>query len=132
MGEEVSMMQPDSGKFHLLPDPASGIHGLLNRPEPEQEGIALDDVAEGKVLEVETRHHVYHIKNLGDGKVMISGHPEYCPEPVQVDMIGSTWGGDTLRMRFLGKGAKLEFWHPVRGMVCTSRIVGVRELTPVV
>jgi hypothetical protein len=118
-------MRPDSGKFRLLPDPANSIHGLLNSPEPTESGIALDDLADGTVLEVETRHHVYRVKNLGDGRALISGHPEYCPEPVQVDMIGSDWGGDS-RLRFVGKGANLEFWHPVRGMVRTSRVLDVR------
>ena len=122
-------MHPDSGKFGLLPDPASSIHDLLNPPEPAAEGIALDDLAEGTMLEVETRHHVYHVQHLGDGKALISGHPEFCPEPVQVDMIGSTWGGNSLRLRFIGKGAKLEFWHPVRGMICTSRVLEVRALS---
>jgi hypothetical protein len=119
-------MQPDNGKFELLPDPASSIHGLLNPPEPTEEGFALDDLAEGTVLVVGTQHHVYHIKNLGDGRALISGHPEYCPEPVQVDMISSDWGGDFPRLRFIGKSARLEFWHPVRGMVRTSRILDVR------
>ncbi len=121
-------MQPDNGKFGLLPDPASSIRGLLNPPEPAEEGIVLDDLAE--VLEVETRHHVYRVQNLGDGRALISGHPEYCPEPVQVDIIGSTRGGDCLRLGFIGKGSKLEFWHPVRRMIRTSGVVEVRALSP--
>jgi hypothetical protein len=125
-------MQRDSGHFELLADPASGIHGLLNPPEPKEEGIALDDLAEGTMLDVETRHHTYHVKNLGDGRALVSGHPEYCPEPVQVEMIGSSVGGEFPRMRFLAKGASLEFWHPERGIVRTSRILEVRERKPVV
>jgi len=119
-------MQPDRS----LPSSAEQVQGFLSRPEPE--GVGLDDVAVGAVLEVETRHHVYHIKNLGDGSVMISGHPDYCPEPVQVDMIGSSWGEEIPRLRFFGKGARLEFYHPVRGFVRTSRIMNVRALTPAI
>jgi hypothetical protein len=122
-------MQPASGKLGLLPDPASSIHGHLNAPEPVEEGVALDDLSEGTMLEVETRHHIYHIKHLGDGGALISGHPEYCPEPVQVDLFGSTWGGESLRLRFIGKGARLEFRHPVRGIVRTSRVLEVRVLS---
>jgi hypothetical protein len=92
--------------------------------------VALDDLAEGAELEVETRHHVYHIKNLGDGKASVWGHPEYCPEPVRVDLIGSDWGTSFPRLGVIGKGARLEFWHPVRGMVRTSRILDVRERRP--
>jgi hypothetical protein len=125
------MQMHDSGKFRLLPDPGGEIQGFLSRPEAEPEGIALDDLAKGAVLEVQTRHTVYHIENLGDGAVMISGHPEYCPEPIRVDMIGSNWGGDIPRLRFIGPGARLEFYHPTRGFVVTSRILNVRELKAV-
>ena len=126
------MQQHHGDTSRLLPDPASEIQGFLNRPTPEEEGISLDDLAAGAVLEVETRHTTYRIQNLGDGKAMISGHPDYCPNPVEVELIGSNWGGDFPRMRFIGKGARLEFWHPVRGIVRTSRIMEVRERTPVV
>ncbi len=122
-------MQPDRGKLGLPADPASSIHSLLSPPEPAEGGFRLDNLAEGTVLEVETRHHVYHVKALVDGKALISGHPEYCPEPVQVDVMGSTWGDDSLRAPLIGKGARLEFWHPVRGMVRTSAILDVRVLS---
>jgi|SRR5580658_7417592 hypothetical protein len=122
-------MQPHDGKLELLADPASSIHGLLSAPATTGEGIALDDLAEGTLLEIETRHHLYYVKHLGDGRALISGHPEYCPEPVPVDMIGCTWGGNSLRLRFIGKGANLEFWHPVRGLVRTSSVLEVRVLS---
>jgi hypothetical protein len=125
-------MHNSSGEFRLLPDPASHIHGFLSRPEPKDDGVALDDLAVGATLDVETRHHTYHIKNLGDGRAMISGHPEYCPEPIQTEMIASGFGGEFPRMRFIGKGGRLEFWHPERGIVRTSRILEVREVAPVV
>lgn len=109
----------------------SSIHGILRRPEADEpEGLALEDLAKGTMLEAETAHHTYRIQNRGDGKVMISGHPEYCPSPVAVDAIGSTWGGGSLRMNFIGKGARLEFWHPEHGIVCTSRVLNVREAKP--
>jgi hypothetical protein len=131
-------MQPNNGRYARLAEPANEIQGFLSRPDAKlhdegiDEGIALDDVAEDTVIEVETRHHVYHIQNLGDGRALISGHPELCPQPVEVDMIASSWNGNSLRMRFLGKGAQMEFCHPERGFVRTSRIVNVRELTSVV
>ncbi|HEY4363672.1 MAG TPA: hypothetical protein VGN17_22085 [Bryobacteraceae bacterium] len=85
-------------------------------------------MAVGAVLEVETRHHVYHIKNLGHGQALILGHPDYCPEPVPVDIIGSAWGDGIPRLNFFGQGARLEFYHPVRGFIRTSRIINVRPL----
>ncbi|MGH9592513.1 MAG: hypothetical protein ACRD5L_05435, partial [Bryobacteraceae bacterium] len=48
--------------------------------EPEaQDGIALDDLAVGAMVELETGHHTYRFENLGEGKILISGHPTYCP-----------------------------------------------------
>ena len=93
-------------------------------------GVALNDLPGRARLEVETRHHVYHIENLGDGEVMISGHPEYCPEPVLVNLHGSTWGTPMIKLRFIGRGMKMEFGHPTFGVVLTSRVQEIRELKP--
>jgi hypothetical protein len=100
--------------------------------EPEVEnGIALDDLAVGAVVEVETGHHTYRVENRGDGKILISGHPTYCPEPVLVELHGSTGGHAILKFHFIGRGMHLEFRHPELGVVRTSRIKDVRELKPV-
>ena len=124
-------MRADSGRFQALPS-ADQIQGFLNRHEPDAEqGFNLDDLAKGAVLEVETRHHTYYIKNLADGRVEISGHPEYCPEPVAVEIIGSDFGTGIPRVRVLTKGARLEFFHPQRGFVRTSSVLAIRELSPV-
>jgi hypothetical protein len=90
-----------------------------------EDGIYLDELPVGAVIEVDTDHRTYLVENRGDGRALIAGHPDYCPEPVLVDLLGSTMGGAMLKMRFIGPGRKMEFRHPVRGLVCTSR---VREL----
>jgi len=60
--------------------------------------------------------------------VLISGHPEYCPEPVLVAITGSSWGGSMLKSGFVGRGMHLEFSHPAyRVPITTSRIKDVRE-----
>ena len=65
---------------------------------------------------------------LGDGAALISGHPEFCPEPVLVAIAGSTWGGSMLKLRYIGRGMHLEFCHPeYRTPIVTSRIEEVRE-----
>src|SRR5690349_16067530 len=56
-------------------------------------GVYLDQLSEGAVLEVETQYHWYTIVNQSGGEALISGHPNYCPEPVAVRIAGSTWGG---------------------------------------
>lgn|SRR5689334_116682 len=100
-------------------------------PEPEieeEEGISLDEIPVGAHLEVVTRHHTYNLENRGDGKAVISGHPQFCPKPVLATIYGSTWGGPMLKMHFLGKGMRMEFKHPALGPVRTSAITDVREL----
>jgi len=89
-------------------------------------GVCLDDLSQGALLEVETQNHRYTIVIRGSGKDLISGHPKYCPDPVPVRIEGSTWGGSMLKLRFIGRGMRLEFQHPVYRRIVTSRIVDIR------
>lgn len=61
--------------------------------------------------EVKTGHHTYILETLNDGHTLLSGHPQYCPEAVEVNL-----------MRPLQPGSCLWFLHPVHGLVRTSRI----------
>ena len=91
-------------------------------------GVSLNDVPQDAVLEVQTQNHVYTIINKGWGKALISGHPDFCPEPVLVHINGSTWGGSMLKQLYVGRGMHLEFCHPQHLAITTSRIVEVREV----
>ena len=91
-------------------------------------GVCLDDLSEGLLLEVETQNRWYTILIGGRGKELIWGHPQYCPDPVPVRIAGSTWGGSMLKVRFIGRGMQLEFWHPVFRTIVTSQIVDIRAL----
>ena len=93
-------------------------------------GVHLDDLAQGSRLEVQTQHRWYTVVNCGDGWVLISGHPKYCPSPLLVRILGSNWGGSMLKMGFIGRSMHLEFKHPeYRTPIITSRIVEIREAT---
>jgi hypothetical protein len=92
------------------------------------EGVALDDLAVGTEVEVETVHHTYRVKNLGNSEVLISGHPVYCPKPLVVKFIGSTMGFPDLRLAFIGPGMRMEFRHPERGLIHTSRVQSIRPV----
>lgn len=104
------------------------INGSVVQSEIEG-GVFLFDLEPGTRLEVETHHHRYFLLNLGDGRMEISGHPDYCPQPTQVDVLGSSWGGTLLKSRYVGRGMRLEFRHPSRDRVVTSPITGVRQIT---
>jgi hypothetical protein len=88
----------------------------------------LGDLPVGAVLEVETKNRSYRLESRGDGRVLISGHPRHCPEPVLVSIHGSTWGKCMLKVRFIGRGMHLEYRHPTRGVIRTSRIREIRQL----
>ncbi len=113
---------------HLFaPHPNLGDEINHNIVQSEVEGgVHLDDLGEGMVLEVETQHHEYTIVNRGGGQALICGHPKYCPDPVPVRIDGSTWGGSMLKVRYIGRGMRLEFRHPVYQTILTSYIVEVR------
>ena len=92
-------------------------------------GVYLNDLPEGAKLEVRTENTAYQLVNCGGHQVMIAGHPEFCPEPVRVQVNGSSWGGSMLKVAFIGRGMHLEFHHPRFNTVVTSRIVEIRDLT---
>jgi len=94
-------------------EPHPNFSDVINRNIIQSEiegGVHLRDLLPGTVLEVHTQNHVYKIVSQQDGEVWISGHPVYCPDPVLVDIHGSTWGGSMIRERFIGQG-------------CTSNLV---------
>jgi hypothetical protein len=91
-------------------------------------GVFLSDLPRDTVLEIQTRNRCYTAVCLGENKVMISGHPEYCPQSILVTNLSSNWGGSMAKTNFVGRGMHLEFKHPVFGkQIVTSEILDVRQ-----
>lgn len=88
-------------------------------------GVYLRDMSPGSVLSIQTQNRAYEMVVLGDGAALISGHPKFCPEPTEVQVTGSTWGGSMLKMRWVGRGMHLEFEHPLHRRIVTSRILEI-------
>jgi len=103
----------------------------VNRNIVESEiegGVLLGALPPSTVLEIQTQNHSYRAVILGGSEALISGHPKYCPSPVQVAIAGSTWGGSMLKVRYIGRGMHLEFCHPEYNTpIITSRIEEIRE-----
>jgi hypothetical protein len=117
----------------FMPHPNLGDEVNRNIVQSEIEGgVCLDDLSEGVRLEVETQHHEYTILIRGRDKELIWGHPQYCPDPLPVRIAGCTWGGSMLKLRFIGRGMRLEFGHPTYQRIVTSRIVEIRASNEVV
>jgi hypothetical protein len=83
-----------------------------------KERIDLANLAPGTCLELKTRHNSYTLQYLGEGRVEICGHPQYCPVPTVVKLEGSS----------LGVGLRFEFHHPAHSLVTTSRIIALRRV----
>ena len=90
-------------------------------------GVDLREVPAETVLEVRTRNRSYTIVTKGQGLALISGHPEYCPEPVLVRIKGSTWGGAMLKENYIGRGMRLEFQRDAERPILTSPILEIAE-----
>jgi hypothetical protein len=99
-----------------------------DRQEEEPDGVDLDDLADGAVLEVETKHHRYTVVKTASTQVRISGHPKFCPEPVTVEI--DRYGAEqfSLKPGFIGCGMHLVFEHPVYHTVTTSRIRHIHRI----
>lgn len=115
---------------HLF-QPQPNLSDEVNRNFVQSEmegGVFLNDLPTATVLQIQTQHHCYTAVLLNDGSALISGHPQYCPQPVLVAIAGSTWGGSMLKRRFVGRGMHLEFCHPeYRTPIVTSPIQEIRE-----
>jgi len=61
--------------------------------------------ADSAKREVKTGHHTYILETPRDGHTLLSGHPQYCPEAVEVNL-----------MRPLQPGSPLWFLHAVHGL----------------
>jgi hypothetical protein len=100
-------------------------------PPEGEEGLYLGDLADGDVVEFETQHHHYRLVKRADTHARLSGHPKFCPEPVDVDIEGSFGGVAPFLPHpgFIGRGMCLLFKHPLFDEVTTSRILEIHRLT---
>lgn len=113
--------------------PAPYLSDAINRSLAASEvegGVNLADLLPGAVVEVETQNRAYTLLNQGDARVLISGHPQFCPNPRPAKILGSSWGGTMLKEAYIGRGMHLQFRHAGCGPITTSRILEVRIKVP--
>ena len=132
MGHSAKLSAEVSDREQDLFAPLPGLNEGINQNACQSEGeggLCLDNLKVGDLLEVETKTRTYFIENRGNGQILISGHPKYCPQPTPVELYGSTWGGIILKPRFIGRHMSLAFRHPQHGVIRTSRIQEIRRLS---
>ena len=142
------MSNQEENKNLNLPKPFEAHPNLddrLNKAIEEsdlQGGVKLENLSVGVKVEVWTEHTRYLIEKRADG-YYISGHPEFCPEPTKVVLIGSVWSSSTsIKNNFIGRGMNLQFRLPwqknefieetgqiSQPHIITSPIEDVRELS---
>ena len=111
--------------------PHPGLSKEINRSIIQSEiegGVYLEALPEGTALELQTQNRRYRILNQWRGQVLISGHPEFCPDPRRACIHGSTWGGSMIKPGFIGRGMHLEFAPVEGGVITTSRIIDLWEV----
>jgi len=82
------------------------------------------------MIEVETKSRHYRIECLGGNAIRISGHPEYCPEPVLAHLHGSVNKEGEMEFGLIGRGKRLMFLLNERQPITTSRVLHVHVDQP--
>ncbi len=120
----------NAAMFTPHPNLADDVNRAIIQSEIEG-GVFLHDLPPSTVLRIQTMHHCYTAVLLGGSDAMLSGHPEFCPDPVHVAIAGSTWGGSMLKLQYVGRGMHLEFHHPEYDTpIVTSPIQEIRDFQP--
>ncbi len=88
------------------------------------------DLIPGSMIDVETKSRHYHIEYLGGNSIRVSGHPEFCPDPVPAKLEGALDKDGCLELGCIGCGMKLIFVLGGDHPVTTSRVVHVSVEQP--
>jgi hypothetical protein len=83
------------------------------------------------MIDVETKSRHYRIEYLGGTSIRVSGHPQYCPEPVPASLQGSVDQEGVLELGFIGCGMRMIFLLDDTHPITTSRVLHVRVEQPV-
>ena len=80
---------PRPASLHSLRAAATATSRCHHLNMTSAELVDCNSLAPGSRIEVETKSRHYQIECLGGNAVRISGHPEYCPNPVPARLHGS-------------------------------------------
>jgi hypothetical protein len=92
--------------------------------------VDCKSLVRGSLIDVETKSRHYRIECLGGNAIRISGHPEYCPDPVLAQLHGSVDKEGIFELGLIGRGMRLMFLLNEHRPVTTSRVLRVRVDQP--
>ena len=84
----------------------------------------------GSLIDVETKSRNYHIECMGGNSIRVSGHPEFCPNPVMASLEGSVDRDGTLEIGCIACGMRMIFLLDDTHPITTSSVVNVRVEQP--
>ena len=87
------------------------------------DGVDLSSLSPGSLIDVETKNRHYQIECLGGNAIRISGHPEYCPQPVPAQLEGSIDKKGELDVGLIERGMRLVLFLKDNRPLTTSRVV---------
>src|SRR6516165_4261855 len=91
--------------------------------------VDCNSLAPGSWIDVETKSRHYQIECLGNA-VRISGHREYCPNPVPARLHGSLDKEGGLEFGLIGRGMRFIFLLNDDRPVTTTRVLHVHVDRP--
>jgi|SRR5215469_2403631 len=91
--------------------------------------VDVNTLGPGALVDVETKSRHYRIECLGGTAIRISGHPEFCPDPVRADL-GGAIGKDGVEPGLIEIGLRLLLLFNGERPLTTSRVVGVHVDQP--
>jgi len=94
------------------------------------EFLNCENLQPGSLIDIETKSRHYHIECLGGNAIRISGHPEYCPNPVPAHLEGSFDQEAGLEWGIIGRGKRLMFLLDDDRPVTTSRVLSIHVDQP--
>ena len=72
------------------------------------EGVCVSKLAKGSFIDLGTKSRHYQIECLGGDLVRVSGHPKWCPTPVEAKFEGSI-GNSSIEPGFATTGLRAVF-----------------------
>ena len=93
-------------------------------------GVNPAGLRPGSLIDLETGSRHYRIECLGGTAIRISGHPEYCLNPVPARLFGSIDKQGVVELGMIEPGSKVMFFLNGDHPLTTSRVVSVHVDQP--
>lgn len=98
----------------------------------KNDGFKFSELSPNTIIFIKTKSSNYEITYSPSSKTLIKGgtlpdHTTRYPEPQEIEIIGSSWGGNMLKLDWIGKNMCLNFIEKSSGKTITTSLI--QELT---